>query len=230
VVLLLFGPPGSGKGTQSRLIANWLNIPAISTGDMLRAEITAETELGRAAQAIVVSGGLVGDDLVNEMLRHRIARPDCERGFLLDGYPRTVEQAGFLDGLLAGSCHPPVTLIHFDVPYDALAGRMTARRQCPQCLRVYNVLYSPPKTPGVCDDDGVALFTRKDDEEHVFRDRFTKYQDVTRPVLAHYGYTRYYQIRGDRSPQYIFEEITGILEPLLAGGNGDFGSKAAPAE
>jgi adenylate kinase len=104
------------------------------------------------------------------------------------------------------------------------------RCQCPQCLRVYNVLYSPPKSPGVCDDDGVALFTRKDDEEHVFRDRFTKYQDVARRMLAHYGYTRYYQIRGDRSPQYIFEEITGILEPLLSGGNGDLGSKAAPAE
>ena len=90
------------------------------------------------------------------------------------------------------------------------------------------MLYSPPKTQGVCDDYGVALFTRKDDEERVFRDRFTKYQEVTCPVLAHYGYTRYYQIRVDRSPQYIFEEITGILEPLLAGGNGDFGSKAAP--
>src|SRR5258708_28596912 len=104
---------------------------------------------------------------------------------------------------------------------------MTSSLQCAQCLVVYNVIYLPPETPGVCDDEGVVLFSRKDDEEHVFRDRFTKYQDVTRPVLAHYGYTRYYQIRADRSPQYIFEEITGIPDPPLAGGNGDLGSKAA---
>jgi len=212
VVLLLFGPPGCGKGTQARLISNSLKIPSISTGEMLRAEMQAGTELGRMAQSIMASGGLVGDDIVNTMLAARISRPDCSAGFLLDGYPRTVEQAVFLDGLLRRSGFPPAIILHLDVPTDALVGRMTSRRQCPQCKRIYNLLHEPPKSPGVCDDDGAALFTRKDDREEVFRERLRTYDNLTQPVLAHYQDQEYYQIRGDRSPAYIFEEITGVLE------------------
>lgn len=212
MVILLFGPPGCGKGTQARFISNWLKIPSISTGEMLRAEMQAGTELGAAAQAIMSSGGLVGDAMVNQMLVARIGRSDCSSGFLLDGYPRTVEQARFLDGLLCRCGFPPVIVLHLDVPAEALVGRMTSRRQCPQCLRVYNLLHEPPKSSGVCDDDGVTLITRNDDREEVFRQRLRAYDDVTRPVLAHYQDREYHQIRGDRSPAYIFEEITGILE------------------
>jgi len=216
VVLLLFGPPGSGKGTQSRLIANWLGIPAISTGDMLRAEIQAGTALGQAAQSIMASGGLVGDELVNEMLAQRVSQPDCHNGFLLDGYPRKVEQAAFLDRLIDQRCFSKPVILHLDVPLDALVGRLTSRRQCPTCGRIYNLLHQPPKRAGFCDDDGTPLDTRKDDQEDVVKERIRTYDAISRPVIAHYQDTSYYQIRGDRSPGYIFEEITGILEPLVS--------------
>jgi adenylate kinase len=215
VVLLLFGPPGCGKGTQARLISNWLKIPSISTGEMLRGEMAIGTELGRMAQSIMAGGGLVGDDIVNKMLAARIGRSDCAAGFLLDGYPRTVEQAVFLDALLSRNGFPPAIILHLDVPVDALVGRMTSRRQCPQCSRIYNLLHQPPKSTGVCDDDGAELFTRKDDREDIFRERLRTYDDVTQPVLAHYQDQEYHQIRGDRSPAYIFEEITGVLERHL---------------
>jgi adenylate kinase len=216
VVLLLFGPPGCGKGTQSRLITSWLNVPAISTGEMLRAEIRAGTALGEAAQSIMASGGLVGDNLINEMLVSRVRQTDCETGFLLDGYPRTVEQAEFLEDVLQERRLPSPIVLHFDVPTDALVGRITSRCYCPKCARVYNVMSDPPRTTGVCDNDVSPLLTRKDDEEHVFRERLRMYDDLTRPVLAYYQYRNYYQIRGDRSPSYIFEELTGIIEPMLS--------------
>ena len=215
MVLLLFGPPGSGKGTQSRLITNWLGIPAISTGDMLRAEIQAGTALGESARSIMTSGGLVGDDLVNKMLASRVAQPDCQNGFLLDGYPRTVDQAEYLDGLIAERKLEKPIILHLDVPADALAGRLTSRRQCPKCGRIYNLLQQPPKKPGICDDDGTPLITRKDDQEDTVLERIRTYDELTRPVLAHYQDRNYYQIRGDRSPSYIFEEITGILDPWV---------------
>jgi len=216
LVLLLFGPPGSGKGTQSRLITSWLGIPGISTGDMLRAEIQAGTDLGRAAQSIMASGGLVGDDLVNKMLANRVSQPDAQHGFLLDGYPRTVEQAEFLDRLLEERHFPKPIILHLDVPMDALLGRLTSRRQCPKCGTIYNLLHQPPKKAGFCDNDGVALITRKDDQEDVVTERLKTYTNLSRPVLAHYQDADYHEIRGDRSPSYVFEAITGILEPRVS--------------
>jgi adenylate kinase len=216
VVLLLFGPPGCGKGTQSRRIADWLKIPAISTGEMLRTELRAGSALGEAARSVMASGGLVSDDLINKMLRSRIYQDDCVNGVMLDGYPRTVEQAEFLDRVILERSMPSPVVLHFDVPTDALVGRMTSRRECPQCSRIYNLLSDPPKSAGICDGDGAALLTRKDDQEHVFRERLRMYEEVTRPVLAYYQYKNYYQIRGDRSAGYIFEAITAILEPMVS--------------
>jgi adenylate kinase len=216
LILLLFGPPGSGKGTQSRLITDWLGIPGISTGDMLRAETQAGSDLGRAAQAVMDSGRLVGDDLVNQMLAKRVSQPDAQCGFLLDGYPRTVEQAEYLDRLLGERHLSKPVVLHLDVPLDALVGRLTSRRQCPCCGTIYNLLHQPPKKAGFCDIEGAALITRKDDQESVVRDRLKTYLDLSRPVLAHYQDANYHQIRGDRSPGYVFEEITGILEPLVS--------------
>lgn len=213
MVLLLFGPPGCGKGTQSRLIVDWLKIPAISTGDMLRGEIKAGTDLGKSAQAAISAGSLVSDELVNRILKTRITQSDCAGGFVLDGYPRTVEQAEFLDGSLTEMGIDKPVVLHFDVPADALIGRMTSRRWCPKCGKTYNILSVRPKKPGKCDDDGETLVIRKDDREEVIRERLRAYNELTRPILAHYH--DYYHIRGDRSPTYIFEEITGILEPLL---------------
>jgi adenylate kinase len=229
LVLLLFGPPGSGKGTQSGRISNWLRIPAISTGDMLREEIKAGTALGNAAKSIMASGGLVGDDLVNKMLAQRVSSPDSAHGFLLDGYPRTVEQAEFLDHLLAEREFASPIVLHLDVPMDALVGRLTSRRQCPTCKRIYNLLHQPPRVPGICDDDGTPLITRKDDREEVVSERIRTYDEVTRPVLAYYQDRRYHQIRGDRSPGYIFEEISGILEPLVSKNGSNCCAKAKPS-
>jgi adenylate kinase len=192
-----------------------LGIPAISTGDMLREEIKAGTALGNAAQSIMASGGLVGDDLVNRMLAERVSSPDSSHGFLLDGYPRTVEQAEYLDGLLQERQLQTPTVLHLDVPMDALVGRLTSRRQCPQCKRIYNLLQLPPRVPGVCDDDGMPLITRKDDSQEVVTERIRTYDEVTRPVLAYYQDRKYHQIRGDRSPEYIFEVISGILDPIV---------------
>jgi adenylate kinase len=216
LVLLLFGPPGSGKGTQSGRISNWLGIPAISTGDMLREEIKAGTALGNAAKSVMSSGGLVGDDLVNRMLAQRVSSPDSAHGFLLDGYPRTVEQAEYLDRLLGQHRFQTPIVLHLDVPMDALVGRLTSRRQCPQCKRIYNLLQLPPRVAGICDDDGTPLITRKDDSKEVVTERIRTYDEVTRPVLAYYQDRKYHQIRGDRSPEYIFETITSILEPMVS--------------
>ncbi len=187
---------------------------------MLRAEVRAGAALGEAAKSSMASGGLVCDELINQMLDRRVRQPDCAGGFLLDGYPRTTEQAEFLDGVLRNLQMNPPVLLHFDVPTDALVGRMASRRQCPKCSRIYNLLSAPPKSADTCDDDGTKLITRKDDREHVIRERLNVYNEATRPVLAHYEYQNYYQIRGDRSPGYVFEEITGILEPMLSQ-NGD---------
>ncbi len=216
MVLLLFGPPGCGKGTQARLISNWLNVPSISTGEMLRAEMLEGTERGRLARSIVSRGELVDDNLVNAMLADRIARPDCARGFLLDGYPRTVEQAAYLDRLLRRRGFPAAFVLHLDVAEEALVGRMTARRQCPRCSRIYNLLHQPPQSAGICDDDGSELITRNDDREDVFRERLRTYRAVTRPVLAHYRDHDCQHIRGDRQPDYVFEEISVTIEDRRA--------------
>jgi adenylate kinase len=221
LILLLFGPPGCGKGTQGRLIIDWMRehhggaIPAISTGEMLRGEIAAGSELGRNVQAIMAAGALVPDDMINAALAARIEKPDCANGFMLDGYPRTVEQAGFLDGLLKQRGYDQPVVIHLDVPADVLVGRMVSRRQCSKCGRMFNVLSVRPKVEGRCDDDGAPLITRGDDQADVVRERLRTYNEMTRPVIAHYPSERYFQIMGDRSQAYIFEEITGILEPIL---------------
>ncbi len=182
---------------------------------MLRAEIAAQTPLGQKTQAIISSGGLVGDDVMNEVVRARLSRSDCANGFMLDGYPRTLEQAVFLDGLLAELGFPQPLVVHLDVPADVLVGRMVSRRACPKCGRMYNVLSQRPKVADLCDDDGTPLIIRKDDQEDVIRERLRTYEAVTRPVLNHYPSGQYFQISGDRSTSYIFEEITAILEPHL---------------
>jgi adenylate kinase len=184
---------------------------------MLRAEMAAKTPLGVKTQAIVTAGGLVSDEIINEILCARISQPDCRDGFLLDGYPRTVEQAEYLDKVLAGRGMPPPVVIHLDVPSHVLIGRMISRRQCPQCGRMFNILTDRPKVPGRCDDDGRPLIVRKDDRGDVITERLKTYKEVTRAVLSHYESAQHFQISGDRSASYIFEEITKILEEIVEG-------------
>ena len=167
----------------------------------------------------MAAGGLVPDDLINAALASRILQQDCRRGFMLDGYPRTVEQAEYLDALLTSRGLPAPIVIHLDVPADVLVGRMISRRQCTQCGQMYNILSKRPKVGGRCDDDGTPLIVRKDDHEDVIRQRLRIYEEMTRPVLSHYPSDRYFQISGDRSAPYIFEAITHILESII-GPNG----------
>ena len=187
MILLLFGPPGCGKGTQAGYLSNKFRIPAISTGEVFRAECKAGTDLGKMACSILAQGGLVGDDVVNGIVASRIARPDCANGFLLDGYPRTVPQAMYFSSLLAQRSLPEPVVLHMEVPDEVLVRRLTSRRQCPVCFRIYNLLWQPPKSPGICDCDGAELITRADDREEVIRQRLRAYQELTGPILKWYG-------------------------------------------
>jgi adenylate kinase len=199
------------------MILDWLpeRIPSISTGEMLRGEIARDSDLGRQTKSIIAAGGLVGDDIINRMLQARIDEPDCRNGFLLDGYPRTPEQAEFLDGLLAARGMPEPLVIHLDVPSEVLISRMVCRRQCSGCGQMFNILSKRPKSPGRCDTCGSPLIVRKDDREEVIRERLRTYDAQTQPVLSHYYNGNYFHIEGDRSPRYIFEAITHALETVL---------------
>ena len=179
---------------------------------MLRAEVKSGSDLGKAAQEIMVAGGLVSDHLINQMLGVRISRPDCQKGFMLDGYPRTVQQAEFLDCLLKERNLPCPIIFHLDVPYEALIARTTSRRTCPKCGRIYNILHQPSRVPGICDDCGSALIQRKDDTEATFRERLETYDEVTRPVLAWYQDRNYHLIHGDQAPDHIFDNMKELIE------------------
>jgi adenylate kinase len=212
LVILLFGPPGCGKGTQSPLITRLLNIPAISTGEMLRAEVEAGTPLGTQVQSILSAGSLVGDELVNDIVVSRIAKPDCKSGFLLDGYPRTLSQAQFLDKHLAGAGFPSPTVFHLATPKSVLIERISSRRQCPTCGRIYNLLFKPPKRAGVCDVEGTRLIRRADDSVEVVSARLEAYEKQTAPIMVHYAGGDYHSIPANRPPAEIFRDIEAILK------------------
>jgi adenylate kinase len=216
VILLLFGPPGCGKGTQAVILAERFKIPAISTGEMFRAECKSGTELGNRVSAILASGGLVSDDLVNELVASRISKSDCAQGFLLDGYPRTVPQAIQFSKLLKERGLPQPVVVHLDVPDEALVTRLTARRQCPQCKAIYNVQLQPPKVAGVCDKDGVALATREDDKEEVVRQRLRAYEQLTGPILKWYGPSAVITVDGARPMEEVSKVVIGSVEKACA--------------
>ena len=216
MILLLFGPPGCGKGTQAASLAGRFRIPAISTGEMFRAECKAGTELGKRACSIMQSGGLVGDDIVNGIVASRISRPDCKHGFLLDGYPRTVPQAQTFGLLLEERSLPEPVVIHLDVRDSVLVARLTARRQCPQCLKIYNLQSQPPRLAGHCDDDGSGLITREDDQESVIRDRLHAYSQLTGPILDWYGPQRVWTVDGAQTPA----QVAGAIESAVIAATG----------
>jgi adenylate kinase len=212
VIVLLFGPPGCGKGTQAGGIASRFKIPAISTGEVFRAEIKAGTPLGKTASAILAAGGLVGDDIVNGIVANRIAQPDCAGGFLLDGYPRTVPQAQFLSGLFKERGLPDPVVMFLDVPDLALVARLTSRRQCPKCGRIYNILYQPPAFGMTCDDCHTELVQRADDQEAVIKDRLQAYRDLTGPILDFYGPSLVRRVDGRQAPESVAKDIAAILD------------------
>ncbi len=163
------------------------------------------------ASAIMAAGGLVGDDIVNRMVANRLAQRDCARGCLLDGYPRTVPQARFLATVAAGRGLPDPVVIHIEVPADLLVARLTARRQCPECRRIYNLLSQPPRVPGICDDDQAPLLTRDDDQEAVIRRRLAAYRELTGPVIDWYGPAVVHRVDGSRSAEEVAQAIEQAL-------------------
>ena len=184
--MILFGAPGSGKGTQARLLReHCVNGPHISTGDMLRQHIASGDEIGLRSRDMMKAGRLVPDELVNRLVEQRIQQPDCRGGFILDGYPRTVNQATELVRVAAQFGVDP-SVVHLLVDYEKLVARLSGRRQCPVCGTLYSSKTNPPKLAGICDLDGAVLVTREDDREEVIRERLRQYDLETRPVLDYF--------------------------------------------
>jgi adenylate kinase len=184
--LLLFGPPGVGKGTQAVRLSKVFGIPHIATGDMLRAAIQSYTPLGQRAKGFIDKGQLVPDDLVLELLGERLQQPDTKNGFLLDGFPRTVPQAKVLDQMLTSYGKKLDRILVLDAPEEELVRRISGRRTCESCQATYHVDSKPPKTPGVCDRCGGVLIQRSDDSEEIIRNRLREFAAKTKPVLDYF--------------------------------------------
>ena len=205
--LLLFGPPGAGKGTQAKLLVEALGVPQISTGDMMRAERSSGSELGQRFDAYMSKGALVPDAMVLELMEKRLRQDDASEGAIFDGYPRTVEQAEALHGLLGKLGRRIDRVVSIEVSLDVIIDRVTGRRVCLDCGQTYHVRYSPPPESGVCAAcGGSRIVQRKDDVEDVVRNRYEEYKAKTEPVLA------YYQPRG----VVVAVDGTGSLEEVSA--------------
>ena len=223
--ILLLGAPGVGKGTQAKELVKLWGIPQISTGDLLRANVSNGTDLGKLAHAIMQRGELVTDSLVNDMVAARLTEPDTARGFILDGFPRTLPQADWLDNYLkeqAGKaeskcCCLPVVAVSIQVDYTQLLRRVTGRRNCPVCQTIYNVYLQPPKHEGICDVEGAGLVQRSDDTEECFAGRMNTYESLTAPVIEHYrALSRFVEVDGDQPVADVAASIVSTVERLRA--------------
>ncbi|HKS17002.1 MAG TPA: adenylate kinase [Planctomycetota bacterium] len=210
--LVFEGPPGSGKGTQAKRIAEKRGWIHISTGDLLRDAVLNRTPLGLTVEQVMKEGLLVSDATVIDIIDDRLAKPDCARGFILDGFPRTIGQAEALDGILRGRKSPLDCVIAFEVPDAAIIDRITGRRSCPKCQTPYHVRFVPPKKAGTCDKDGTALIQRPDDMEDRVRTRLSKYHAQTEPLIPFYekrGLVR--RIDGSAPPDAVFRALERAL-------------------
>lgn len=228
--ILLLGAPGVGKGTQAQELVRRWGIPQISTGDLLRANVEQSTSLGLLAKAIIERGELAPDALVNEMVAARLLEPDTARGYILDGFPRTLVQAEWLDGRIAAHNGPvrngqiraeplPVVAVSIRLNYNQLLRRITGRRICPVCQRIYNLYVNPPEREGVCDVDGTPLIQRADDTEEIFKERMRAYEALTAPVIEHYrALGRFVEVDGDRPIETIAAAIAAAVERMRKSG------------
>ncbi len=210
--LILLGPPGAGKGTQAQLITQAFGIPQISTGDILRAEVRKGTELGKRVKSIMEAGQLVSDDLIIQIIAQRIQEPDCQNGFILDGFPRTIGQAEALNRLLQKLGADKLKVLEFQIPDDVIVQRITNRRVCSQCGKVFNLLLNPPPANGKCDTCGGTIIQRSDDSEEVVRKRLKEYHEKTEPLIEYYRkMNKLHVIHADRTVDEVFAEVKGIL-------------------
>jgi adenylate kinase len=214
--LILIGPPGAGKGTQAERLRNDFNLPFVSTGDMLRANVKEGTELGKAAKSHMDAGGLVPDDLIVAMIAQRLDEGDAHDGFILDGFPRTPVQAQALEDQLSSEGRRITAALYIDVPDDEVVKRISGRRVCVKAGHNYHVDYDPPKTPGICDQDGSRLIQRDDDKPEVVEARLKTYHEKTAPLIEYYdqlGLMR--RIDGTRSPSEVHDHIRAVIATLL---------------
>jgi adenylate kinase len=211
--VILLGAPGAGKGTQAERIVARYGLPHISTGEMLRAALEAGTEMGLAAKRFMDAGELVPDEVVIGVVRDRLAQPDAAHGFLLDGFPRTIEQAERLDAMLSEAGRAVSHAVLIEVPEDELVQRISGRRSCAGCGKLYNVTFDPPRADDVCDVCGAALLQRADDNEETVRNRLAVYRRQTAPLVSYYAERGVLGEAhgGGRLPDDVFEQVAEIL-------------------
>ena len=211
--LILFGAPGVGKGTQAKLISKNYNIPQISTGDMLRDAVKNETKLGKEASLLMNQGKLVPDEIMLALIKERILRPDCKRGFILDGFPRTIAQAEGLDKLFYELQLSDVICIEINVPDEEIINRLVSRRLCEKCGTDYNLITNPPPDNMKCTKCGGEIIQRKDDNHETISNRLKVYLDQTSPVKAYYQTKgAFHSIDGLRGIEKVRDDIFKILE------------------
>lgn len=214
--IVMLGAPGAGKGTQAKRIAATRSLPHISTGDIFRAHLRDGTALGKHVREYLDAGKLVPDELTCEIVADRLGEADCANGYILDGFPRSVPQADNLAGVLREQGERLDVAINIDVSDEEIIGRLTARRTCPECGRIYNLKFDPPKQEGVCDEDGAALVQRKDDQEETIRERLKVYHGTTEPIIAFYEEQGILKtVSGNQvAPDAVFAKIEETLAAL----------------
>ena len=210
--IALFGPPGAGKGTQAKQIAQAYDIPHISTGDIFRANIKEGTELGKKAQEYMDKGLLVPDELVCDLVVDRIHKDDCEKGYILDGFPRTIPQANALDEALAKDGEKIEFAIDIEVPDENIINRMSGRRACVGCGATYHIKYNPTKVEGICDACGEKLILRDDDKPETVKNRLSVYHEQTQPLIDYYAKKNVLaEVDGTKDMEDVFNDIVTIL-------------------
>lgn len=211
--ILLMGPPGAGKGTQSPRLVERYHIPAISTGDMFRAAVREETPLGVKAKTFMDAGQLVPDDVTIGIVQERLTKDDTKNGFILDGFPRTIDQAIALDVALKEMGIDKVHVIDITMDQDLLVSRITGRRICKNCGATYHIVNLPPKVEGICDVCGGELYQREDDKEETVKNRLEVYARQTKPLVDYYENRGFYKrINGNQDVEKVYEDIISALE------------------
>jgi adenylate kinase len=207
--LILLGPPGVGKGTIAKALAEKLSLPHISTGDMLRQAIRQKTSLGKKLKACVESGGLVPDEMMVSLIKERVSLPDCERGFILDGFPRTIGQARSLSDIETGAA---ALAIYLNASREVIISRLSGRLICSSCQRIYHAKNMPSSKPGVCDSCGGKLVVREDDRENVVRERLLRYEEEARSLLEFYRERNLLrEVNSNMEPEKVLENILLLI-------------------